>query len=143
MKKKGFTLIELLVVIAIIGILAAMVLVALSSARNKAKDSRVKSDLGQVRAEAEIIYDADMSYLNLCSAASPGELNELDTTLAPLKADILKNSNGPAEATCAAAADSFAVSAPIYSSTGIVCVDSTGTTKDGAITGTACTGNAL
>ncbi|MFA5872123.1 MAG: type II secretion system protein [Parcubacteria group bacterium] len=38
-KNKGFTLVELLVVIAIIGILAAVVLVSLSSQRSKANQS--------------------------------------------------------------------------------------------------------
>ncbi|MDD5639007.1 MAG: type II secretion system protein, partial [Candidatus Pacebacteria bacterium] len=54
--------IELLVVIAIIGILAGVVLVSLSGARNSAKDARIISDMEQLRNLAELYYAQNGTY---------------------------------------------------------------------------------
>lgn len=79
--RKGFTLIELLVVIAIIGILAAMILVALNSARQKAKDSRIKADIAQIRTMAESAYSADGNYSNMASQTGYSNLQtDIGTT---------------------------------------------------------------
>ena len=56
--KKSFTLIELLVVIAIIAILAAMLLPALSAARERARQSNCISRLKQLTM-AEIMYSGE------------------------------------------------------------------------------------
>jgi prepilin-type N-terminal cleavage/methylation domain-containing protein len=55
---RGFTLIELLVVIAIIGVLSAVVLASLNSARSKGNDASVKANLNTVRTQAAIYYDS-------------------------------------------------------------------------------------
>lgn len=74
--KKGFTLIELLVVIAIIGILSSVVLASLSTARQKSRDAKRISDLGQVQLALELYFDRYQSYPSstpsICAGACTG-----------------------------------------------------------------------
>ena len=53
-KTRGFTLIELLVVISIIGMLSSLVLVSLSSARDKGKNGRIQEELISLRNQIEL-----------------------------------------------------------------------------------------
>lgn len=62
MNRKGFTLIELLVVIAIIGLLSTLAVVALGSARTKARDAKRLSDLKQVQTALEMYYTDQNAY---------------------------------------------------------------------------------
>ncbi len=71
MNKKGFTLIELLVVIAIIGLLAGISVVALNSARQKARDVRRVADIRQIQTALAMYYDSASKYPSSLSVGDP------------------------------------------------------------------------
>ena len=60
--RKGFTLIELLVVIAVIGIIAAIIVVALGGARNRSQDAKVKVQVSGAKNAAEIYFNSSGGY---------------------------------------------------------------------------------
>jgi general secretion pathway protein G len=60
--EKGFTLIELLIVIVILGVLAGIVVFAVSGINNKSATSACKSDVKNVEVAAEAYYAQNTAY---------------------------------------------------------------------------------
>ncbi|HVX91426.1 MAG TPA: type II secretion system protein [Candidatus Paceibacterota bacterium] len=125
---KGFTLIELLVVIAIIGILSAVVLASLSTARSKGQDAKVQEQLSSMRAAAEIYYGSHSNSYGAtgnCAAAS-----NLFTDTNSGMAGLVTASAAGGALSCNSNNSTWAVAAPLISdSTKSWCADSTGQSR--------------
>ena len=142
-RSRGFTLIELLVVIAIIGVLSAVVLASLNTARTKGSDAAINSDLQSARTQAEIYYDGtgvnkynSDGTTGLASAACAATANTVfaETVVASAITGAITANGGTAAnvSRCAVASSgaTYAIAIQSKVTTGNwFCIDSTGASK--------------
>ena len=134
--KKGFTLIELLVVIAIIGILSSVVLASLNTARSKGKDAAIKSNLANMRPQAEIVYDEAGYYgtvpfpAGVCSGLAGSLFADTKVQAFLVDGGNASSNSGISGAYCVSSQTAWAASIPLVTTPDISwCVDSQGASR--------------
>lgn len=69
-KKKNFTVIELLVVFSLLALVATIVLISIRSTREQSKDARIIESMDFFRKRANLVYQSDTHYDNICCGLS-------------------------------------------------------------------------
>jgi len=125
-KSKGFTIIELLVVVAIIAVLAAIVLVNVTSYINKGKDAAIKGNGSTIQVNGAVYFDTNGNYTGFnTSNGYVGPANAI-TSINVAPAIVLS-------------ATAYCVTAVLKDAT-TYCIDSTG--FKGTLVSGKCTGGA-
>ena len=132
-RSRGFTLIELLVVIAIIGILSAVVLASLNTARSKGSDAAIRGNLDSVRNEAEMDYNTNDGYVvtNITNGVCPTSVIPHtmwdDTIMKALQSAANLNGNSVQCYALKGLNGSYAITATLVTDkTKVYCIDSIG-----------------
>lgn len=128
-KNQGFTLIELLVVIAIIGILSSVVLASLNTAREKANQASVQSNLKTIQVQAELYYDENSQSYGVAKVADDTCTADMfgDTTIGQALGAASSSGSGAVLCAIGVGGQTWAASV-VYKDTtaGGWCADSTG-----------------
>ena len=152
-KKEVFTLIELLVVISIIGLLASIILASLASARLKAQDARLTSEMTSLRTAAEMYRSANNNQyghdntgpIDILGCRGSNFLDDMTYGGLGIKTDLIllsKANNTETNFYCGIGPTSYFIDVKLPSSVSTgsdssICIDSSGVLKKQPYTGSS------
>ena len=121
-KSTAFVLMGPLAIVAAFGAIslaATFMVFSLGQARINTKDARIQAQMSQIRGLAEISYNQDDMYDNICTS----------TEIADLLVEIEQQSGAPA--VCFASGDDYCISSPLASDpTKYFCIGANGVTGE-------------
>lgn len=126
----AFSLVELMVVIAIIGVMSAVIMTNLNSARGKTANTTIKSNLNSIRAQSLIFFDDN----NFSFGATTNSCNALGRVFLypPIRDTIIANNTIVNGTFCAGSVSAWVIRSPLKVQEGNFtwwCVDHTGVSK--------------